>query len=79
MKVRVLYFAQVAQKLGVSQEEIKIDDKATSEDLMKVLNENHPVLQTLTFKLAVNQVLTQANVVLTDNCEIALLPPFAGG
>ena len=79
MKVRVLYFAQVAEKLGISQEEIEIESGSNSEGLIDLLNNKYPELKSLTFKISVDQTLSHSSIGLTENCEVALLPPFAGG
>lgn len=79
MTVSVLYFAQIAEKLGLGSEEIELSQDANSDELIKILTEKYPVLQSLTFNIAVDQELVRKAVELKDGAEIALLPPFAGG
>ena len=79
MKVKVLYFAQVAEKVGISAEEVEITEGANSDDLLQLLAQKYPVIEGLTFNLAVNQSLIRDSVPLSNNVEVALLPPFAGG
>lgn len=79
MKVKVLYFAQVAEKTGVSNEEIEVPAETGSEELLKVLKQKYPAVADLSFNIAVDQVLIRNNVELSEGSEIALLPPFAGG
>lgn len=79
MKVKVLYFAQVAEKAGVSEDEFDVEAGATSGDLLQMIEGRHERIKGLEFKIAVNQVLSQSTIELTENCEVALLPPFAGG
>ena len=79
MKVSILYFAQVAEKTGISSEEIEVATGCDSEQLVEMLKEKYPAIKTLTFNIAVGQELTRSAVELTEGAEIALLPPFAGG
>ena len=78
MKIKLLYFAQVSEKLGLSSEEISFDG-SNSDELVKLLNEKYPILNDLKFKVAVDQTLINTTTELKDGVEVALLPPFAGG
>ncbi|MBD3637909.1 MAG: MoaD/ThiS family protein [Crocinitomicaceae bacterium] len=79
MKVHVVYFAQVAEKIGLSKEEIELPDGSNSTDLLTVLYNKYPMLRDLTFKVAVDHELSNRQLALKPDCEVALLPPFAGG
>lgn len=79
MKVNVLYFAQVAEKVGLSKEEISMPENGMLWDLMDHLVECYPILDELHFQTALNQTLTKENKALQDGDEVALLPPYAGG
>jgi molybdopterin synthase sulfur carrier subunit len=78
MKIKLLYFAQVSEKLGISSEEISFDG-SDSNELLSYLNEKYPDLKELKFKIAVDQTLINTTTALKDGVEVALLPPFAGG
>lgn len=78
MLIKLLYFAQISEKVGKSSEEIEFSGYNT-EDLMKQLYVTYPKLEGLTFKIAVDQVLINENTDLKNGDEVALLPPFAGG
>lgn len=78
MLIKLLYFAQISEKVGKSSEEIEFRGSNT-EDLMKQLYAKYPKLEGLTFKIAVDQVLINENTDLKNGDEVALLPPFAGG
>lgn len=78
MKIKLLYFAQVSEKLGLSSEEISFDG-SNSDELLNHLNEKYPDLKELKFKIAVDQTLINTTTELKDGVEVALLPPFAGG
>lgn len=79
MKVKVLYFAQLSEKLGANNEEVEVSSDCGSDELIELLKNNHPVLNELTFTVAVNHTLIKQDTSLEDGFEIALLPPFAGG
>ncbi len=79
MKVKILYFAQIAEKLGCTTEMFEIPDSMGSEALVDKLKVKYPELNNLTFAISVNQTLVQTDTKLEDGFEVALLPPFAGG
>lgn len=70
-------FGILAEKL--LQSEFKFPYQKDSDELLKALNKEYPVLQQLKFSLAVNKQMVQENIRLKGNEEIALLPPFSGG
>ena len=67
----------LAEKLP--QPEFKFPYKKNSEELLKALNEEYPVLKELKFSVAVDRQLVNEKTALKGNEEIALLPPFSGG
>ena len=79
MKIKVLYFAQIAEKTGVASEEFEFETSLESDDLIKVIFGKYPVLRNMTFKIAVDHHIINAPTALNQNSEVALLPPFAGG
>jgi molybdopterin synthase sulfur carrier subunit len=48
-------------------------------ELTEQVVQKHPKLNTMSFKVAVNQSVVEFNLIITETDEIALLPPFAGG
>ena len=79
MKVNILYFAQISEVLGFEKESFEIPEGMGSDALIEKLKVKYPELCKLTFAVSVDQTLVQANTSLQNGCEIALLPPFAGG
>jgi sulfur-carrier protein len=79
MKVNILYFAQISEKLGFSKEEFEIPDNMGSDALVEKLKVKYPELNELEFAVSVNQILVKTDTDLEEGFEIALLPPFAGG
>lgn len=77
MKVKILAFGQIQEVIGHSEMEWITEGKTLSDLKMELLNQ-FPILNQLTFRTAVNESITNEQV-LSMNDTIALLPPFAGG
>lgn len=79
MECEVRYYGMIAEKLGLSSEVIDIDsDLRHQEDLEKSFVDRFPILKLMTFKVAVDGVVTN-EIKGSEVKTIALLPPFAGG
>ncbi len=70
-------FGQIADIVGSNSFEVA--NVADTDELVKNLQENYPGLKDITYKIAVNRNIIQANTTLQEDSEIALLPPFSGG
>lgn len=85
MKVRVLYFAALREKVGKSGEELSLDgDAPTVETLLAALRGRGGVWQAAlspenAIKCAVNRRLSAQSAPLADDAEVALFPPLTGG
>ena len=77
MKVNILLFGQLTDITGT--ETISMDDIIDTNSLVEILQQTYPALLNSKFVVAVNKKVISANTLLTDNCTIALLPPFSGG
>lgn len=75
--IRLKAFGMLAEKLGTDS--LKIENPGSSEALRRLLLQQFPALQSLTFRMAVDRKLIQVDTDLTSGQEIALLPPFSGG
>lgn len=72
----ILIFGVLADAIGKS----KIESSANDLDsLKKNLLTEFPKLNKYKFQFAVNKERIEKNILLNDEDEIALLPPFAGG
>ena len=60
-------------------ENINIENAADLTELKNRLIDSYPALSGKTFVIAVNKKIIHENISLTQNAEIALLPPFSGG
>ena len=80
MSVKLLFFAQCAEWVGLGELNLPIKKAETLESLLKA----SPLLQSILknrrmVRVAVNQKLTGFNAEIKDNDEIAFLPPYSGG
>jgi molybdopterin converting factor small subunit len=48
-------------------------------ELRQYLLATYPALREIRFALAVNQKLADSDTLLSEDCEVAILPPFSGG
>jgi len=78
MILRLKYFGMIAEAIGINDESVEISGDSIT-DLDTVLKNNYPKLNSLNYSFAVNQTMTNDDVIIKENDEVALLPPFAGG
>jgi molybdopterin converting factor small subunit len=78
MILRFKYFGMIAEALSKKEESLEFNGRTIS-DLTSFITTHHPKLESMDFKLAVNQSLVRDNEHLNDNDEVAIIPPFAGG
>jgi molybdopterin converting factor subunit 1 len=78
MRVRVLYFGVLREKLG-DLEFLELTDLATVASVLNVYRERVPGFAWDSIAVAVNQEYARAEVELQDGDEVALLPPVSGG
>jgi molybdopterin converting factor small subunit len=75
--IRLKAFGMLAEKIGAVS--LEIENPGSSEVLRRQLLQQFPALQSLTFRMAVDRKLIQAETDISAGQEIALLPPFSGG
>jgi molybdopterin synthase subunit MoaD len=80
MKVKVLYFSQVKDKVGKNEEEVEFEGK-TLKDLVDVLVNKYPDIEDILKRsmFAVNESYETMDYNLQDNDIIAIIPPVSGG
>jgi molybdopterin synthase sulfur carrier subunit len=76
-EMTVKIFGQLYDIIGSNSFEVA--DVANSDELIKNLQSKYPALKDVKYKVAVNRNIIQSNTALTQDAEIALLPPFSGG
>lgn len=74
----IIYFGQVAELARKEREELDLTNKKISE-LKISLEESILNLSSIPYQIAVNQSIENDDFILTNDMEIAVLPPFAGG
>lgn len=85
MKLNVLYFAQLREKFGLSQESIEVSDQVkTIADLVRLLAARGGPWQeelggSLMHRFAINQEMVGSDARLSDHAEVAIFRPVTGG
>ncbi len=80
MKVKILYFSQIKDRLNKNEEIIDFDGK-TLEDLINVLSQTYPNAKDILNKsmFAVNENYEDRNYLLKEGDIVAIIPPVSGG
>lgn len=76
MRVEVLFFGKLVDIAGSS---LVINNVASTDELLDQLRLQFPALAAEKYIVAVDKKTITENTSLTDNCTVALLPPFSGG
>lgn len=77
MKVNVLFFGQLTDI--TQRNNVQLDDIPDISALDARLQQLYPKLVGTKYIISVNSAIVQENIVLSNNDEVALLPPFSGG
>ncbi len=81
--IKVLFFAQIRDQLGVSELQVPSAENNDLSTLMKNLKARDSnwlsVLSKGTLMVAVNQTMQPDNVLLCSGDEVAFFPPVTGG
>lgn len=76
MTVQVLFFGKLVDIAGSS---LVVKNAKTTDELLDQLRLQFPALAAEKYIVAVDKKTITENTSLTDNCTVALLPPFSGG
>jgi molybdopterin converting factor subunit 1 len=81
MRVRVLFFGQLKEIIGVAQEDAELSEGARVEDLFERYSRRFPKLAAFRASIAasVNQEYAAWRAPLANGDEVAFLPPVSGG
>ncbi|MBI1952650.1 MAG: MoaD/ThiS family protein [Candidatus Omnitrophica bacterium] len=81
MTVKVLVFAQLADRVGLSELTLSLPQDSTARELVDLMKERHPAAGPWLdlSRLAVNWEYAQLDTRLADGDEAALIPPVSGG
>ena len=76
MRVEILLFGKLVDIAGAS---LVMNNVISTDELLQQLRLQFPALAAEKFIVAVDKKTISTNTSLTDNCTVALLPPFSGG
>ena len=80
MTITLNYFGLIVNIANKKEEPFSLESKSISvADIRLQLEKKYPELQNTIYSVAVNQNIAANDILVNDNDEIALLPPFAGG
>ncbi len=81
MKVEVLYFAVLRERIRLDHETVELGAGATLGDARAAIAARHPSVAALLprVQIAVNRAVAPEAQALADGDEVAFLPPVAGG
>lgn len=80
-RITVLYFAAAREKAGTGRESAELPGSATVADVRRWASARHPELTGLLkhLRIAVDEEFVEDDAPLKTGCEVALIPPVAGG
>lgn len=83
MRLRILYFARLRERLGVAEETLAFSG-VTAGDLIAHLQARggawaEELAAGRAFRVALNQDIVTLDAVLPDEAEVAIFPPVTGG
>lgn len=81
MKVHIVLFARIKEIVGEDRLELSFDDVATVASLKSELLQRYPDVSEMLphCTVSVNHEYSSDDEVLTDGCEVGLIPPVSGG
>ena len=77
MEIDVLTFGQITDI--IKEAKLKISGAENTDELIKLLENNYPALQSNKYSIAVNKKMIHENTALHNEDTVAILPPFSGG
>ncbi len=77
MKIQLLFFGILTDITGCDR--VILKDILNTDELISKIEIDFPGLKEMTYRIAVNKMIINGNMLLKDGDEIALLPPFSGG
>ena len=83
MKVIVKYFAGIREAIGSASESVSTDASTLADLRDQLIAQGGAYAESLArgkaVRLALNQVMSDESVSLTDGAEVAFFPPVTGG
>jgi molybdopterin synthase catalytic subunit len=81
IQITVLYFAGAKDATGKRRESIKLPEDTTIRELLLKISSTNPKIRNIlnSMQVAVNFKVVDADAILKEADEVALLPPVSGG
>lgn len=81
MTVKVLFFAKLREKMGVSEINLVINQSVTLDEFQALIAAEYPVFEDLPqpIVIAINQEFAQSRQLVSNGDEVAFFPPVTGG
>lgn len=81
MKIKILYFAQLREAAGVSEQWFDLPQPVTvGEFVKKFLDQpRFEAYKNLPFRFAMNDEFVDADKMIENQSSVAIIPPVAGG
>ena len=81
MKVKVLYFSSIKDKLKKSSEEFEIKEGTTISEFLNILKSKYPEISKSfeSSMFAVNEEYVEQSFSLKEGDTVAIIPPVSGG
>lgn len=77
MKINVLFYGSLIEITG--ENSLIVENVKDIRDLHQKIRNEYPELSKKNYAISVNKILSNNNIDLKNNDEVAFLPPFAGG
>jgi molybdopterin synthase sulfur carrier subunit len=83
MKITIRYFASIREAVGQSSEMLETGATTLAQLREELIarggNAGEALARGRALRMALNQVMSDETVALTDGCEVAFFPPVTGG
>jgi molybdopterin converting factor small subunit len=80
MILNIKYFGRIVEITGSDEDQLECSHSISIADFKRtLLSRYYPNLNNESFQIAVNQELKSEDFIINQDCELAILPPFAGG
>jgi molybdopterin converting factor small subunit len=79
MNLKIQFFGMIAELVGKEQLELNAFQGSALDEVEAYLLQEFPDLSKMTYTMSLNRQVVDKGTELTEQSEIALLPPFAGG
>jgi molybdopterin synthase sulfur carrier subunit len=80
VQITLLYFAALRDAVGVSEEQLSLDDGRTVSELLGLLDQRPELSGKLgSVRVAINEAFAARDERFADGDRVALIPPVQGG